>query len=164
MSAFEIRKTRGGFAMKLWRGERMCLLGFDVEKPEEDFVGFAIECREPGGKEFVPLRNRLAFSYDPAEGEQVTGDRQFSSLAAPFQKFRWQHFPLDVLEGKYKYEAFAMYYDGAGNKLRKGPSTAVSRRELVRSIQPSAANCALRSRDRPPSARRCFRSRRKYEK
>lgn len=42
MSASEVRQTRSGFAIKLWRGERMCLLGFDVEKPEEDFVGFAI--------------------------------------------------------------------------------------------------------------------------
>ncbi|MFL6541246.1 MAG: phospholipase D-like domain-containing protein [Chthoniobacterales bacterium] len=121
MSAFEIRKTRGGFAMKLWRGERMCLLGFDVEKPEEDFVGFAIECREPGGKEFVPLRNRLAFSYDRAEGEQVTGDRQFSSLAAPFQKFRWVHFPPEVKSGTYTYRATKMHMP-QDNVLKKGTS------------------------------------------
>ena len=42
--------------MKLWRGERMCLLGFNVEKPEEDFVGFAIECKEPGELSETELR------------------------------------------------------------------------------------------------------------
>ena len=25
--------------LKLWRGERMCLLGMDVANPEDDFVG-----------------------------------------------------------------------------------------------------------------------------
>ena len=39
MSDFEKHKSKNGFTMKLWRGERMCLLGFDVDGPEEDFVG-----------------------------------------------------------------------------------------------------------------------------
>ena len=40
MDDFEIKTSKDGFTLKLWRGERMCLLGFDVEQPEDDFVGF----------------------------------------------------------------------------------------------------------------------------
>ncbi len=29
--------------------------------PPDDFVGFAIEYKEPGGKRFYPLKNRVAF-------------------------------------------------------------------------------------------------------
>ena len=47
MAGFENRDEQSGFAMKLWRGERMCLLGFDVDHPEDDFVGFAVEFRAP---------------------------------------------------------------------------------------------------------------------
>ena len=48
MTEFENRKEKDGFTCKLWRGERMTLIGFDVDHPEPDFVGFAIECKEPG--------------------------------------------------------------------------------------------------------------------
>src|SRR5437660_1145233 len=123
MSNFEAQKSRAGFAMKLWRGERMCLLGFDVAKPEEDFVGFAIECKEPGAKDFVPLRNRLAFSY--TRGQTVTGERQFSSLDAPFQKFRWVHFPPEVKSGTYTYRATKMHMP-TDDVLTKGTSLSAS--------------------------------------
>jgi hypothetical protein len=75
----------------------MCLLGFDVEDPEPDLVGFAIECREPGSQEFVPLKNRLSFSYDTPARVAVTGDRKYDSTQSPFQKFRWIHFPHEPL-------------------------------------------------------------------
>jgi phosphatidylserine/phosphatidylglycerophosphate/cardiolipin synthase-like enzyme len=117
MSDFEKSKSKDGFTMKLWRGERMCLLGFDVDKPEADLVGFAIECKEPGATTFKPLLNRLAFSY--AAGEAVTGDKQFPSTDAPFQKFRWIHFPHEVKDGIYTYRATKMHMPEDG-KLKKG--------------------------------------------
>ncbi len=119
MSNFEIRKSRQGFTMKLWRGERMCLLGFDVAAPEPDFVGFAIECKEPGAAKFEPLKNRLAFDYDVPATVAVTGDRLFPSLEAPFQKFRWIHFPQDVKAGIYTYRATKLHMP-ADKKLKKG--------------------------------------------
>jgi hypothetical protein len=119
MSDFEKHKTKNGFTMKLWRGERMCLLGFDVDVPEEDFVGFAIEWRAPGATAFQPLYNRLAFSYNKAAGETVNGDRNFSSLKAPFQKFRWIHFPWEVKDGSYSYRATKMHMPKE-NQLKKG--------------------------------------------
>jgi len=102
---FEVDDSRNGFSLKLWRGERMCLLGFDVDHPEPDFVGFAIECKSPGSSRFEPLRNRLAFSSD----KPVTGARQFSSKEAPFQKFRWIHFPKEPKAGTYQYRATKMH-------------------------------------------------------
>ena len=109
MSDFENQDSKNGFSMKLWRGERMCLLGFDVDQPEPDFVGFAIECRSPGSAEFFPLRNRLAFSYDTPVPEAVTGARKFLSTNAPFQKFRWVHFPFEPKPGGYTYRATKMH-------------------------------------------------------
>jgi phosphatidylserine/phosphatidylglycerophosphate/cardiolipin synthase-like enzyme len=109
MNDFENRDSKDGFAFKLWRGERMCLLGFDVADPEPDFVGFAIECRSPGSAEFFPLRNRLAFSYDGSAENGVTGDRKFASTESPFQKFRWVHFPYEPRPGMYTYRATRMH-------------------------------------------------------
>jgi phosphatidylserine/phosphatidylglycerophosphate/cardiolipin synthase-like enzyme len=88
--------------LKLWRGERMCLMGMDVANPEADFVGFSIEVKRPGANDFMVLRNRLAFSY-PAAGPSGSGDKQFSSLQAPFQAFRWVHFPQQPQPGIYTY-------------------------------------------------------------
>ena len=109
MNDFENRDSKDGFAFKLWRGERMCLLGFDVADPEPDFVGFAIECRSPGSAEFYPLRNRLAFSYDAPAENAVTGARKFASTESPFQKFRWVHFPYEPRPGMYTYRATKMH-------------------------------------------------------
>jgi hypothetical protein len=95
MTAFENAVDANGFALKVWRGESMCLCGMDVPSPEPDFVGFSIEVKAPGAPDFTPLRNRLAFSY-PA-GTTVNGDKQFLSTEAPFQKFRWVHFPQNPI-------------------------------------------------------------------
>jgi hypothetical protein len=34
MSEFENGTEQAGFRVNLWRGERMCLVGFDVKNPE----------------------------------------------------------------------------------------------------------------------------------
>lgn len=105
--------SKDGFHLKLWRGERMCLIGMDVDAPEADFVGFSIEVLHPGGTDFQPLRNRLAFSY-PA-GSTVNGDVQFLSTEAPFQKFRWVHFPYDPIDGLYSYRVTMMHMPTDGS-------------------------------------------------
>lgn len=109
MDTFENADKKNGFTMKLRRGERMCLLSFDVDEPEDDFVGFAIEVRSPDSPDFWPLRNRLAFSYNKPAAEAVTGERQFPSTSAPFQKFRWIHFPYTPKAGSYVYRATKMH-------------------------------------------------------
>jgi PLD-like domain len=109
MNDFENKASEEGFTVKLWRGERMCLIGFDVDTPEPDLVGFAIECKSPGSSEFIPLRNRLAFSYDRPIDEAVNGFRNYLSTAAPFQKFRWLHFPYKPRPGSYTYRVTKMH-------------------------------------------------------
>jgi len=101
MTDFENAKSAAGFSVKLWRGERMCLIGMDVDQPEPDLVGFSIEVCRPGQANFMALRNRLNFSY-PA-GTSASGARSFLSTEAPFQKFRWIHFPKEPQLGAYKY-------------------------------------------------------------
>ena len=103
MSDFETKKDKDGFTCKLWRGERMTLLGFDVAEPEQDLVGFAIEYKGPADRDFQPLCNRIAFSYDDPAVVAVNGSRNFNSRQAPFQKFRWIHFPSNPVDGRYVY-------------------------------------------------------------
>src|SRR5262245_1655291 len=122
MDDFEVHDTRDNFSAKAWRGERMCLLGFDVAQPEDDLVGFAIECRSPGARDFSPLRNRLAFRYDRPATEAVTGARQFASTKSPFQTFRWIHFPFEPKGGKYRYRVTKMHMPADGDPV---PGTSI---------------------------------------
>jgi len=115
MDDFSNSKTIDGFTCKLWRGERTCLIGFDVQQPEPDLAGFAIECKMPGAAGFEPLRNRLAFSYNVPPATAVDGFRNFDSRQAPFQKFRWIHFPANPVDGTYRYRATKMHMRGDGS-------------------------------------------------
>jgi len=127
METFHNEDSKDGFSMKLWRGERMCLAGFDVDHPEPDFVGFAIECKPPKAKAFEPLLNRIAFSYDKPLAKAVTGakQKQFPSTEQPFQKFRWVHFPRDPKEGTYTYRATKMHMP-KDDVLKKGTSITLN--------------------------------------
>ena len=120
--AFANTGTAGSLAVKLWRGERMCLIGMDVADPEDDFVGFAIEVKSPGSTDYVALRNRLNFDYGSADNG-VDGFRNFLSTAAPFQKFRWMHFPYDPTDGTYLYRVTKMHMNAAG-ALKSGDRVA----------------------------------------
>lgn len=115
---YEDTAEQDGFRFKLWRGERMAMLGFDVDAPEDDFVGFALEVRSPGSDRFVELRNRLAFEYATGAGANVTGDRQFPTSEAPIQKFRWVHFPWMPQDGAYRYRATKMHMPRDGELVR----------------------------------------------
>jgi len=102
----------------------MCLIGMDVKDPEPDFAGFSIEVKSPGKRTFSPLRNRIAFSYEQPTATAVNGFRNYSSLVAPFQKFRWLHFPYDPKDGTYHYRVTKLHMP-SDNKLRSGDSTTV---------------------------------------
>ena len=51
------KNTKALFALKLHRGDGMCLVAMNWKngKPPNDFVGFAIESKPPGGDTFFPL-------------------------------------------------------------------------------------------------------------
>jgi phosphatidylserine/phosphatidylglycerophosphate/cardiolipin synthase-like enzyme len=116
MDDFTKSKTIDGLSVKLWRGERMVLIGMDVDNPEPDFVGFSIEEQTPGSDAFVPLRNRLNFSYgDQSASMAVNGFRNFPSTDAPFQKFRWIQFPFDPKVGTYTYRVTKKHMKSDGS-------------------------------------------------
>lgn len=116
MSVYTCYATDNGFHFKLWRGERMVLLGFDVDEPEPDFVGFAVKVWPPNSKKYTCLKNRIAFDYTDAK---VTGDRLFDTSIAPLQRFRWIDFPWQPVAGIYRYQATKMHMEPDGS-LREG--------------------------------------------
>lgn len=120
MKDFQVKGQKDGFTLKLWRGERMCLLGFDVDAPEPDFVGFAVEYKEPGDKRWKRLHNRIAFSYD----QPINGFRNWPTTEAPLQTYRWIHFPWEPKPGKYTYRVTKMHMPEDGRLVH---GTRISR-------------------------------------
>jgi phosphatidylserine/phosphatidylglycerophosphate/cardiolipin synthase-like enzyme len=113
----------GPLNIRLRRGERMCLIGMNVDPPPgPDFVGFAIAVKSPKSDDFWDLRNRLAFDY-PADAK-VTGFREHPTSEAPLQTFRWIHFPQDTHDGLYEYRVTMMHMDGAGTLSAGASATA----------------------------------------
>lgn len=98
------------FTLKLHRGDGMTLVAMNWKKgrPPEEFVGFAIEYKEPGGKKFFPLKNRLSF---PGAAGAVNPN-QLSTRLSPIQKFRWVHFPRNAeLTGEFVYRVTPVFMD-----------------------------------------------------
>jgi PLD-like domain len=113
------------FTLKVRRGERMALLAMNWKDgtPPDDFVGFAIEYKEPGGDRYWALRNRLNFSDDQSQGD---GKRLWSTRDAPIQKFRWVHFPYHAeLDGEFSYRVTPVFMDGT-DQLSYGEPQAAS--------------------------------------
>lgn len=104
------------FSLTIHRGDGMVLLGMDWKdgQPPSNFVGFAIQYREPD-KAFVKnVRNRIGFPG------QAVPDEGIRTTDAPIQKFRWVHFPFDAgLEGAFLYRVTPVFMDAGGN-LRGG--------------------------------------------
>lgn len=118
-----VKETKGGTSIKLHRGEKNCLIGFDLDQSHasEDFVGFALKFREPGSgaDQWKRVGNRLRFSYDGlTEAQKKAGA---PSTKAPIQKFRWTHFPFETRNGEYRYQATPMYMRADGS-LSEGAS------------------------------------------
>ena len=111
MSAdFEVSGTNAAalFSLKVHRGEGMALLAMNWKQgqPSDDFVGFGIEYKEPGGTSWWALTNRLSF---PGPGGVVDPNAK-STLRSPIQKFRWVHFPLNAdLPGAFSYRVTPVF-------------------------------------------------------
>ena len=128
------------FTLKVHRGDGMALLAMDWrhETPPDDFVGFAIEYREPNGDRFYPLKNRLAF---PTAGGALNPN-QLSTLQSPIQKFRWVHFPRNAdLLGDFTYRVTPVFM-GADDGLSYGETQTVAI-ELRRETYPGLLNVAF---------------------
>jgi hypothetical protein len=127
------------FTLKVYRGESMVLLAMNwkTAKPPEDFVGFAIQYKEPGGVKFYSLKNRLAFT---AAGK--VNPTTLSTMLSPIQKFRWVHFPRNAeLPGSFVYRVSPVFMN-ALDELSYGEAQKVSV-ELRRETYPGEVNLAF---------------------
>ena len=96
------------FKLKVHRGDGMALVAMNWKKgqPPNDFVGFAIEYKEPGGTKFFALKNRIAF---PGALGALNPNR-LSSRLSPIQKFRWVHFPRNAeMKGDFVYRVSPVF-------------------------------------------------------
>ena len=96
------------FTLKLHRGDGMTLLAMNWKtgKPPKDFVGFAIEYKEPNGIKFFALKNRIAFAgFDGKVNSNI-----LSTMLSPIQKFRWVHFPRNAeMSGEFVYRVSPVF-------------------------------------------------------
>jgi phosphatidylserine/phosphatidylglycerophosphate/cardiolipin synthase-like enzyme len=125
------------FSLKIYRGDGMALLGMNWKraKPPKDFVGFAIEFKEPKGKTFKAIGNRLAF---PGANGDVNS-KMLSSRLSPIQKFRWVHFPFNAeLPGEFTYRVTPVFMDKK-DKLSYGEPQEASI-ALMRETYPGKLN------------------------
>jgi hypothetical protein len=125
------------FTLKLHRGDGMTLIAMNWKKgtPPNDFVGFAIEYKEPGGDRFFALKNRIAF---PGVDAKVNPAR-LSTLLSPIQKFRWVHFPRNAnLDGEFVYRVTPVFMN-AQDELSNGEPQEASI-ELRRETYPGRLN------------------------
>lgn len=111
------------FTLKLHRGDGMTLLAMNWKdgQPPRDFVGFALEYREPGGDRFWVIKNRINF---PGTDGSVNKART-SSRISPIQKFRWVHFPVNAgKEGAFTYRVTPVFMNGSGELSYGEPQEA----------------------------------------
>jgi phosphatidylserine/phosphatidylglycerophosphate/cardiolipin synthase-like enzyme len=105
------------FTLKVYRGEGMVLLAMNWKTgtPPADFVGFSIEYCQPGDAEFFPVKNRLHFSGMKKPAQAGKAPEQYPSTEAPFQTFRWVHFPrLADTPGKFTYRVTPKFMNDEG--------------------------------------------------
>lgn len=125
------------FTLKLHRGDGMTLLAMNWKngKPPQDFVGFAIEYKEPGGQKFFSLKNRLSFLSTDGD---VTAN-SLSTRLSPIQKFRWVHFPRNAeLPGEFVYRVSPVFMNDADELSYGEPQDAAI--ELRRETYPGILN------------------------
>jgi PLD-like domain len=140
MSAqFQVSGTNAAalFSLKLHRGDGMTLVAMNWKSgtPPKDFVGFAIEYKEPGGDKFFSLKNRLAF---PGANEEVNPNK-LSTRLSPIQKFRWVHFPRNAeLAGEFVYQITPVFMNET-DELSYGESQQAAI-ELRRETYPGVLN------------------------
>ncbi len=136
---FEVegRDAKALFTLKLHRGDGMCLVAMNWKggKPPDDFVGFAIEYKEPGGDKYFALKNRVGF---PGAAGEVNPNR-LSSRLSPIQKFRWVHFPRNAeLSGEFVYKVTPVFMNEADELSYGEPQMAAI--ELRRETYPGLLN------------------------
>ncbi len=139
---FQVRGTNDAalFTLKVHRGDGMALLAMNWKRgePPDDFVGFAIEYREPGGQRFFALRNRLGF----LRPDGTVDPKTLSTLESPIQKFRWVHFPRNAeLEGDFIYRVTPVFMNERDERSLGEPQQVAI--ELRRDTYPGVLNVSF---------------------
>lgn len=127
------------FTLKLHRSDGMVLLGMNWKKgkPPKDFVGWAIEYKEPNGDKFLPIKNRIAF---PTANAGVNPNTMATRLS-PIQMFRWIHFPPHAdLKGEFTYKVNPVFMSETDELSYGEPQRASI--ELRRETYPGQLNVA----------------------
>ena len=125
------------FTLKLYRGDGMTLIAMNWKngEPPQDFVGFAIQYKEPNGDRFYPLKNRIGFRT--AGG--AVNPNALSTTFSPIQKFRWVHFPYHAeLPGEFIYQVTPVFMNDA-DELSYGEAQEAAI-ELRRETYPGVLN------------------------
>ncbi len=145
-SEFQVEGDNGdaAFTLKVHRGEGMALLAMNWKDapPPKDFVGFAVEYKEPDGDRFFAVKNRLSFDIDAKSTPEGRRAEQYPTTLAPLQKFRWAHFPrFAEKEGAFVYRVTPVFMN-AQDELSYGEvqQAAVA---LARETYPDAINIAF---------------------
>lgn len=125
------------FTLKVHRGDGMVLLAMNWKdgEPPQDFVGFAIQYKEPIGNKFYSLKNRIGFPTSSGEVNPNT----LSTMLSPIQKFRWMHFPWHAeLPGEFVYRVTPVFMNDADELSYGEPQEAAI--ELRRETYPGLLN------------------------
>ena len=128
------------FNLNIFRGDGMALLGMNWKKgrPPKDFVGFAIEFKEPKAPKFRSVRNRIAFP----EADGSVNSATLSSRVSPIQKFRWVNFPHNAeLPGNFTYRVTPVFMDKKDQLSYGEPQQASI--ALMRETYPGKLNVAF---------------------
>lgn len=128
------------FTLKIYRGDGMALLAMNWRdgQPPEDFVGFAIGYKEPGGDRYYLLKNRLAFPTPEGAVNPTTLETNLS----PIQMFRWVHFPRNAdLPGEFQYQVTPVFMNALDELSYGDPQEAAV--ELQRETYPGKLNVAF---------------------
>lgn len=138
-SEFQVSGTNPDalFTLKIHRGDGMALIAMNWKdgKPPKDFVGFAIEYKEPGGDRFFALKNRLSFTDTAGD----VNPNKLSTKLSPIQKFRWAHFPRNAeLDGEFVYRVTPVFMNEKDELSYGDPQEAAI--ELRRETYPGQLN------------------------
>ena len=138
-SDFQVRGTNAAalFTLRVHRGDGMALLAMNWRggEPPVDFVGFAIEYKEPGGDKFFALKNRLGF----LRADGTVDPKTLSTKQSPIQKFRWVHFPRNAeMDGAFTYRVTPVFMN-EHDELSEGEAQQVEI-ELRRDTYPGVLN------------------------
>ncbi len=130
--------SKDGFSATAYAGIGSILLAFDMQKNKtKNLAGFSIQCTAPDKGQYKSnkywLKNRLSFDSKLTSDKKVETSKFVNSNEAPFQMFRWAHFP-SAGSGKYLYSVYATYFKN--DSLELGPKIDLSV-DLAQKVLPS---------------------------